>query len=56
MNLRRISARQWQALLGGWVLLISGLHLALNVRWDEVLNSFAARDKRKLSVAYIPVT
>lgn len=44
------------ALLGGWVLLISGLHLSLNVQWDEVLNGLAARDKRRLNVAYIPVT
>lgn len=55
MRLPRLQARLG-TLLGGWVLLISGLHLALNVRWDEVLNGLAARDKRKLNIAYIPVT
>ncbi|HEX4022047.1 MAG TPA: ABC transporter substrate-binding protein [Acidobacteriaceae bacterium] len=40
----------------GWLVLISGLHAYLNVNWDAVLNNFRPADKRKIVVAYIPVT
>ena len=39
-----------------WVLIISGAHLALNVNWQVLLNDRLPVDKRKLNVAYIPVT
>ncbi|MES2221297.1 MAG: ABC transporter substrate-binding protein [Acidobacteriota bacterium] len=40
----------------GWLLLITGLHAYLNVNWDAVLNGFRPPDKRKIIVAYLPVT
>jgi hypothetical protein len=39
-----------------WTGLITGLHLFLNVSWSEVLNERLPPEKRKLNVAYIPVT
>jgi NitT/TauT family transport system substrate-binding protein len=39
-----------------WVVLISGLHGYLNVNWAAVLNSYRPVAKRKIIVAYIPVT
>jgi NitT/TauT family transport system substrate-binding protein len=39
-----------------WVALITALHLTINVSWSEVLNDFLPVDRRKLNVAYIPVT
>jgi hypothetical protein len=45
-------------MLGGaaWLLGITGLHLGLNVSWVEVLNDYVPKERRKLNVAYIPVT
>ena len=40
----------------GWLGLVSALHLSINVSWSEVLNDFLPRQRRKLHVAYIPVT
>lgn len=40
----------------GWLILISGLHAYLNVNWDAVLNDYLPPAKRKIVVAYIPVT
>ncbi len=40
----------------GWVALITTGHLALNVNWAVVINDRLPLDKRKLNVAYIPVT
>ncbi len=40
----------------GWLALISGLHAYLNVNWAAVLNDYRPAAKRKISVAYIPVT
>lgn len=40
----------------GWVALISALHGWLNVNWAAVLNDYRPREKRKITVAYIPVT
>jgi NitT/TauT family transport system substrate-binding protein len=39
-----------------WVMLISVLHGYLNVNWSAVLNDHLPPDKRKITVAYIPVT
>ena len=39
-----------------WVALITTLHFSLNVDWAVVLNDQKPLDKRKLNVAYIPVT
>ncbi len=44
-------------LLGlGWLVLISGLHAYLNVNWAAVLNDYGPIEKRKITVAYLPVT
>jgi NitT/TauT family transport system substrate-binding protein len=40
----------------GWLVLISALHAYLNVNWAVVLNDFRPAERRKVSVAYIPVT
>ncbi|MFN7997055.1 MAG: ABC transporter substrate-binding protein [Bryobacteraceae bacterium] len=40
----------------GWLILISGLHGYLNVNWPAVLNAYRPIAKRKITVAYIPVT
>ena len=39
-----------------WTLVVTALHLSLNVSWSEVMNDFLPPDQRKLNVAYIPVT
>jgi hypothetical protein len=39
-----------------WVVLVTSAHLALNVNWSVVMNDRLPLDKRKLNVAYIPVT
>src|SRR6516165_12442433 len=39
-----------------WLLLVSAAHAYLNVNWDAVLNSYRPPAKRKIIVAYIPVT
>jgi hypothetical protein len=48
--------RKVLATLGAWVAGITGAHLALNVDWPVLLNDYLPGDKRKLNVAYIPVT
>jgi len=40
----------------GWLVLISALHAYLNVNWPAVLNDYRPPAKRKIVVAYIPVT
>ena len=47
-----------RVLLGtiGWLIVVSSLHLYFNVDWASVLNDRLPFDKRKLNVAYIPVT
>ena len=40
----------------GWLVLISALHAYLNVNWPAVLNDYRPPAKRKIIVAYIPVT
>ena len=39
-----------------WVGSITLLHLWLNFDWSAALNDRLSADKRKLNVAYIPVT
>src|ERR1700733_13429380 len=40
----------------GWLVLISGAHAYLNVNWGAVLNDYRPTEKRKITVAYLPVT
>jgi NitT/TauT family transport system substrate-binding protein len=40
----------------GWLVLISGAHAYLNVNWAAVLNDYRPIEKRKIIVAYLPVT
>ena len=40
----------------GWLALISALHGNLNVNWSAVLNDYRPAERRKITVAYIPVT
>src|ERR1700723_1140542 len=40
----------------GWLLLITGLHAWMNVNWAAVLNDYRPLDKRKITVASLPVT
>lgn len=45
------------AVAGGiWVVVITIAHLMLNVDWNVLLNDRLPIGKRKLNVAYIPVT
>lgn len=39
-----------------WLTLISGLHAWLNVNWPSIMNDYLPMEKRKFTVAYIPVT
>ena len=39
-----------------WLVVISGLHLSLNLDWSSVRNEWRTEEERKLNVAYIPVT
>jgi len=43
-------------LLAGWVAIITTAHLTLNVNWQVLLNDRLPEGRRKLNVAYIPVT
>jgi NitT/TauT family transport system substrate-binding protein len=40
----------------GWLVLITALHGYLNVNWGALLNDFRPAAKRKIVVAYLPVT
>ncbi len=44
------------ALVGAWLALVTGAHFWLNVDWSAVLNDRLPLERRKLNVAYIPVT
>ncbi len=44
------------AFVGLWVLVLSGLHAWLNVNWTAVLNDVRPPSRRRVTVAYIPVT
>ena len=39
-----------------WTGLVSALHAAVNVDWSSLLNDSLPESRRKLNVAYIPVT
>jgi NitT/TauT family transport system substrate-binding protein len=39
-----------------WLVLITALHGYLNVNWPAILNDYQPAAKRKITVAYIPVT
>ncbi|MDQ5857481.1 MAG: ABC transporter substrate-binding protein [Acidobacteriota bacterium] len=39
-----------------WTVALTAAHLALNVNWSSVVNDRLPPEKRKLNVAYIPVT
>ncbi len=39
-----------------WLALVSGLHAYLNINWTAIVNDYLPADKRKFTVAYIPVT
>lgn len=43
-------------LISCWLVLITGLHAWLNVNWTAVLNDYRPIAKRKIIVAYLPVT
>src|SRR6266498_1463089 len=40
----------------GWLPLVSALHAYLNIDWTSLLNDRLPEDKRRLNIAYIPVT
>jgi hypothetical protein len=39
-----------------WLVLVSAVHMTLNVDWAVLLNDRLPEDQRKLNVAYVPVT
>src|ERR1700749_2401038 len=43
-------------LVSAWLIVITGLHSWLNVNWAAVLNDYRPLEKRKITVAYLPVT
>lgn len=42
--------------VAAWLVVVSGLHLWLNVDWSSMRNELRTEAERKLNVAYIPVT
>src|SRR6202161_3726339 len=40
----------------GWLAVITGLHAYWNVNWAAVLNDYRPVQRRKITVAYLPVT
>ena len=42
--------------IGAWVVLLTAAHFTMNVNWGVLLNDRLPESKRKLNVAYIPVT
>jgi hypothetical protein len=49
-------AKRLSLWIAAWVAVISAGHLARNVDWSSLLNERLPLDRRKLNVAYIPVT
>ncbi len=43
-------------LVFAWLVLVSALHAYLNVDWTSIVNDYLPPEKRKFTVAYIPVT
>ncbi|HLX09446.1 MAG TPA: ABC transporter substrate-binding protein, partial [Thermoanaerobaculia bacterium] len=48
--------RRTAGLVLAWTVLVTGLHLWLNVDWSVLLNDRLPAARRKFNVAYIPVT
>jgi hypothetical protein len=48
--------RKALAIVGSWMAAITAAHLSLNVNWDVLMNDRLPEARRKLNVAYIPVT
>ena len=48
--------RRMLIIAGLWIAAITGAHLVLNVDWGVVMNDRLPPGRRKLNVAYIPVT
>ena len=42
--------------VSGWLVLLTAMHAWLNVDWGSVLNDYRPAERRKINVAYIPVT
>jgi hypothetical protein len=42
--------------IAAWVVAVTAAHFALNVNWQVLMNDRLPEAKRKLNVAYIPVT
>jgi NitT/TauT family transport system substrate-binding protein len=42
--------------VAAWLVVVSGLHLWMNLDWSSVRNEWRTENERKLNVAYIPVT
>jgi len=42
--------------VGAWVVMLTAAHFTMNVNWSVLLNDRLPESKRKLNVAYIPVT
>ena len=57
-NARERGAFLRKLIVGGvaWLVVITGLHMLLNVNWQVLMNDRLPESKRKLNVAYIPVT
>jgi NitT/TauT family transport system substrate-binding protein len=51
-----VKGRRILAILLLWTVAVTAAHLALNVDWSAAWNDRLPREKRKLNVAYIPVT
>ncbi len=51
-----MTSRKLAAVFAAWIVAITGLHLWLNFDWEAFLNDSRPEGKRKLNVAYIPVT
>jgi NitT/TauT family transport system substrate-binding protein len=51
-----VKGRRILAILVLWTVAVTAAHLALNVDWSAAWNDRLPREKRKLNVAYIPVT
>jgi hypothetical protein len=51
-----MTTRKLVAAIAAWTVVITGLHLWLNFDWESFVNDSRPEGKRKLNVAYIPVT
>ena len=51
-----IALRKFALFTSAWLAFITFAHVALNVDWNVLVNDRLPIEKRKLNVAYIPVT